>query len=49
MWELIRAAHLVAFVGGLIAWHLRRPDRRVSTWRSSSTPAIVWFGVTLAH
>jgi putative copper export protein len=41
---------LVAVVGGLIAWHLRRPDLRVLDGAIFlSSLAIVWFGVNLAH
>jgi putative copper export protein len=41
---------LVALVGGLIAWHLRRPDLRILDGAIFvSSLAIVWFGVTLAH
>jgi uncharacterized membrane protein len=41
---------LVAAVGGLIAWHLRRPDLRVLDGAIFvCSLAIVWFGVSLAH
>ena len=41
---------LVAIVGGLIAWHLRRPDLRALDGAIfACSLAIVWFGVSLAH
>ena len=41
---------LVALVGGLIAWHLRRPDLRIlDAAIFVSSLVIVWLGVTLAH
>lgn len=41
---------LVALVGALIAWHLRRPDLRALDGAIFvCSLAIVWFGVSLAH
>ena len=41
---------LVALVGALITWHLRRPDLRALDGAIfACSLAIVWFGVSLAH
>jgi putative copper export protein len=41
---------LVAIVGGLIAWHLHRPELRVLDGAIFvASLAIVWLGVALAH
>ena len=41
---------LIAVVGGLIAWHLRRPDLRALDGAIFvGSLAIVWLGVALAH
>jgi uncharacterized membrane protein len=41
---------LVAIVGGLIAWHMRRPELRALDGAIFlASLVIVWLGVTLAH
>jgi uncharacterized membrane protein len=41
---------LVAIVGGLIAWHIRRPELRALDGPIFlASLAIVWLGVALAH
>jgi uncharacterized membrane protein len=41
---------LVAIVGGLIAWHMRRPELRALDGAIFATSvAIVWLGIVLAH
>ena len=41
---------LVGIVGGLIAWHIRRPELRALDGAIFlASIAIVWLGVTLAH
>ena len=41
---------LVAIVGGLIAWHMRRPELRALDGAIfAASVAIVWLGIVLAH
>lgn len=41
---------LVALVGALVGWHIRRPDLRILDGAIFAvTLAVVWLGVTLAH
>jgi hypothetical protein len=41
---------LVAIVGGLIAWHMRRPELRALDGAIFlASLVIVWLGVSLAH